>query len=128
MKKALGWTVLATLTLLTLFEGLLVAFGQFAHDFNDGGPNLPSLQYGWLFLALKVAALAISRRSGLPLLVIGIANWVYGVAMFQMHIRHLSFMHALGEGWLETSFLLLAVVYVVTSCPWQTKQSAKSQG
>lgn len=124
MKNALVWIVLSTLTLLTIFNGLLLALGQFGHDFNNGGPNPPSLQYGWLFFALKVAALAISRRSSLPLLVIGIADWLYGVAIFQMHIRHLPLMFALGEGWMETSFLLLALVYVLTNGPWQTKRSA----
>ena len=124
MKKALGWVLLAALTLLTAFDGLLLALGQFGHDFNDGGSNPPSLQYGWLFFVLKVAALAISRRSSLPLLAIGIADWAYGVIIFQMHIRHLPFTSALGEGWMETSFLLLAVVYVVTNGAWQPKRSA----
>jgi hypothetical protein len=113
MKKTLGWIVLATLTLLTVFDGLLLALGQFGHDFNNGGSNPPSLQYGWLFFVLKVAALALSRRSSLPLLVIGVADWTYGVAIFQMHIRHLPFTSASGEGWMETSFLLLAAIYVV---------------
>jgi hypothetical protein len=124
MKKALGWAVIAVITVLTLFEGLLIAFAQFAHDFNDGGPNPPNLRHGWVFLALKVAALAISRRSGLPLLIIGIVDWSYGVVIFQMQTRHLPFMSALGDGWMQTSFLLLAVVYVVTNGPWQTKRSA----
>jgi hypothetical protein len=124
MKNAMNWTVLALLAALTIFEGLLIALGQFGHDFNNGGPNPPSLQYGWLFLVLKVAALLISRRSSLPLLGIGILNWAYGILMFQMHTRHLSFVPALGEGWMETSFLLLTVVYVMTTSARRSERPA----
>jgi hypothetical protein len=115
MRTLTGWLALLVLALLTLFEGLLLALGQFGHDFNTGGPTPPSLQYGWLFFVLKVAALAISMRSGLPLLFVGILDWLYGVVIFQMHSRHLPFMSALGNGWMETSFFLLTVVYVMTN-------------
>jgi len=121
--KTFRWVILFVLGALTLFDGLLLALGQFGHDFNNGGPNPPSLEYGWLFFALKIAALAISRRSSLPLLVVGIADWSYGIVVFQMHIRHLGFIPALGEGWMETSFLLLAIVYVVANGLWQPKPS-----
>lgn len=115
MRTAVGWVLLIALVLLTLFEGLLLALAQFAHDFNTGGPNPPGLQYGWLFFVLEVGALAISRRSGLPLLAVGGAEWIGGVMIFQMRTRHLPLITALGDSWMETSFFLLAAVYVMTT-------------
>ncbi len=124
MRTTVEWVSLVALVLLILFEGLLLALGQFGHDFNTGGANPPGLQYGWLFFVLKIGALAISRRSGLPLLAVGVAEWTWGVMVFQIHTRHLSFGAAIGESWLDTSFVLLAVVYVATSGLWRPKRSA----
>lgn len=118
MRTAVGWITLICLGLLTLFEGLLLALGQFGHDFNKGGPNPSSLQYGWLMLVLKIGALAVSRRSGVPLLLIGVLDWICGIVFFQMHTRHLSFGASLGNSWLEISFILLAVVYLGAIGRW----------
>lgn len=115
MRTAVGWITLICLGLLTVFEGLLLALGQFGHDFNNGGPNPLSLQFGWVMLVLKIGALVISRRSGVPLLLVGLLDWICGIVFFQMHIRHLSFGAALGDSWLDVSFVLLAVVYVVAT-------------
>jgi hypothetical protein len=112
MRTAVGWITLICLGVLTLLEGLFLALGQFGHDFNSGGPNPPGLQYGWLMLVLKIGALVISRRSSLPLLLVGVIDWVCGIVLFQMHIRHLSFGNALGGSWLDVSFVLLAGIYV----------------
>lgn len=112
MKNSAEWITLICLGVLTLFEGLLLGLGQFGHDFNAGGPNPLSLQYGWLLLVLKIVGLAVSRRTGLPLLIVGIIGWIYGIVFFQMHTRHLSFGASLGNGWLESSFVILAAIYV----------------
>jgi len=118
MRTAVGWITLICLGLLTLFEGLLLALGQFGHDFNSGGPNPPGLQYGWLMLFLKIGALAVSRRSGVPLLLVGVLDWICGIVFFQMHAGHLTFGASLGNSWLEVSFVLLAVVYLGAIGGW----------
>jgi hypothetical protein len=110
-----AWLVLICLGVLTLLDFLLLIIGQFGHDFNNGGPNPPGLQYEWLIVVLKIGALIVSRRSGLPLLLVGVIDFVYGVAFFEMHVRHISFASALSEDWLATSFLLFSVVYAIVS-------------
>ena len=120
MKTAVGWITLICLGMLILFEGLLLALGQFGHDFNNGGPNPSGLQYGWVILVLKIGALVISRRSGIPLLLVGVIDWICGIVIFQMHTRHLSFGVALGNSWLDVSFVLLAAIYVGVHSRWGT--------
>jgi hypothetical protein len=121
MKAAVGWIILICLGLLTLFEGLMLFLGQFGHDFNNGGPNPPGLQYGWLMLALKIGALVISRRSGVPLLLVGVIDWICGIML--SYTRHLPFGAALGDSWLAASFVLLAAIYVGVTGRWSVTRS-----
>jgi hypothetical protein len=124
MKTSVGWITLTCLGVLILFEGLLLGLGQFGHDFNAGGPSPASLQYGWLLLVLQIAGLVVSRRTGLPLLIVGIIGWVYGVLFFQLHTRHLSFGASLGEGWFDSIFVLLAAIYLAVQGRWWGSRSA----
>jgi hypothetical protein len=94
-----------------MFEGLMLALGQFGHDFNSGGPEPIGLWFGWLMLGLKIVGLSVSRRTALPLLLVGVINWICGIALFQMHTHHLPFGAGLGNSWLDASFVLIAAIY-----------------
>ena len=120
MRNTFGWIALICLSALTLFGSVLLVFGQFGHDFVVGGPNPPSLWYGWLMLALKIGSIAVSRRSGIPLILVGLIDWMVGIAFFQMYRQHLSFGVAVSDSWLDFSFVLFAVVYVATTGRWNT--------
>jgi len=111
MKKVCIWFSLILLGALTVFDSVLQYFSQFGYDFNRGGPEPSDLRFGWLTVVLKVVCLAASRWTGVPLLVVGMIDWIGGIA-FLHSMQHQSFGAAIGNSWLAASFVLLAVGYV----------------
>lgn len=113
LKSIFGWIVLILIGVELCLWGALLSLADFAIGFT--GSKSPELKMDWILLSCAMFALALSRVSALPLVVVALAQYVEGFVV-RTQLRGQSPLEALVNGlaW-EGTFVALAVLYLFLS-------------
>ena len=106
MRRILNWFVLVLLTILCLYDGLIL----YGLENVQLGPKPEGLAYGVAALLSKVVGLLVLRlksRIGLIMMVVsGVLGWIFNIAFLRMDDQH----HPIGTA---LQYSLPSAVYVV---------------